>query len=261
MTDDLALAHELADIADVITLSHFRTTGLRVETKPDMSPVSAADKAAEAAMRRRIGEARPADGVLGEEEGEDGSAAAGRRWILDPIDGTKNYVSGVPVWATLVALQEGEEFTVGVASAPALARRWWASRGAGARMSDGLGPAPRGLGVSAVSELSEAHLCFAGIEEWEEIGRLDALLKLARSCWRTRGFGDFWQYMLLAEGAVDLCVESEANHWDLAAPKLIVEEAGGRLTDLRGEDTAAGGDCLASNGVLHDEALRELRAE
>ncbi len=253
--DDLALALELADIADSITLERFRAKDLVVETKPDLTPVTEADTAVEQALRDRLAVARPEDSVVGEEYGSSSAADSSRRWILDPIDGTKNYVSGVPVWATLVALQEGEEFTVGVASAPALARRWWASRGAGAHMSDGLGPAPRGLGVSAVSELSEAQLCFAGIEEWEEIGRLDALLKLARGCWRTRGFGDFWQYMLVAEGAVELALDPVVSLWDLAAPLVIVEEAGGRFTDFGGVATPDGGDAVASNGRVHEAAL------
>jgi histidinol-phosphatase len=159
------------------------------------------------------------------------------------------------VWATLVALQEGEEFTVGVASAPALARRWWAARGAGAHVADGLAPAPRQLGVSAVGGLSEAHVCFAGIEDWEGIGRLDALLSLARSCWRTRGFGDFWQYMLVAEGATEIALDPTASLWDLAAPLVIVQEAGGRFSDLRGVVTPDGGDAIASNGHVHEAAL------
>jgi histidinol-phosphatase len=252
--DDLALGLELADIADSITLERFRAKDLLIETKPDLTPVTEADTAVEQALRDRLAAVRPEDSVIGEEYGYSSASASSRRWILDPIDGTKNYVTGVPVWATLVALQEGEQFTVGVASAPALGRRWWAARGGGAHVSDGLTPGPRELGVSAVSELSEAQLCFAGLEEWRG-ARLDALLELARSCWRTRGFGDFWQYMLVAEGAAELALDPVVSLWDLAAPLVIVEEAGGRFTDFGGVATPDGGDAIASNGQLHDAAL------
>jgi histidinol-phosphatase len=257
--DDLALALELADIADSITLERFRAKDLLVETKPDLTPVTEADTAVEQALRDRLAAARPEDAVVGEEYGSSSAAESSRRWIIDPIDGTKNYVSGIPVWATLVALQEGEDFTVGVASAPALARRWWAARGAGAHMTDGLAPAPRQLGVSAVSQLSEAQLCFAGLEEWEGIGRVDALLALARSCWRTRGFGDFWQYMLVAEGAAEIALDPVVSLWDVAAPLVIVEEAGGRFSDLRGVATPDGGDAIATNGLVHKAALAIIR--
>jgi histidinol-phosphatase len=238
---DLAFALELADVADAITLARFRATDLRVETKPDLSPVSEADRAVEEALRERIARDRPGESVLGEEDG--GEAGD---WIIDPIDATKNYVRGIPVFATLIAL----EGRVAVVSAPALEKRWWAVRGGGA-FADG-----RALRVSGVSRIEDAVLTFTSLH-----GQVPAFYRMAERSWAPRGFGDFWQYMLLAEGGVDLCIETVANHWDLAAPKLIVEEAGGRLTDLRGVDTAKGGDCVASNGLLHDEALAELRAE
>ena len=249
--DDLALALELADIADAITRERFRAADLKVERKPDMTPVTEADTAVERALRDRLAEARPGDAVLGEEYGAEGDAA--RRWILDPIDGTKNYVRGIPVWATLIALEEHDALTVGAVSAPALHRRWWASRGQGA-YADG-----RRVHVSAVSELSDAQLSISSFHYWEDQGRLGQALELIRRCWRTRGFGDFWHYMLVAEGAVDVAVEPIVSLWDLAAPRIIVEEAGGRFTDLGGVPTADGGDALATNGSLHEAALEVVR--
>ncbi len=247
--DDLELALELAELADGITLARFRASDLRVETKPDLTPVTEADRAAEEAIRERLTAARPDDAVVGEEFPDTG-AAGGRRWIIDPIDGTKDYVRGIPVWATLLALQERDEIVLGVVSAPALHRRWWAVRGAGA-FANG-----RPIHVSAVQDLADAQLSISGLDGWEAIGRLDAILELSRRCWRTRGFGDFWSYMLVAEGAVDIGgLEPEVKLWDLAAPMVIVEEAGGRQTDLRGERRADGGSGIASNGLLHDAAL------
>jgi histidinol-phosphatase len=238
---DLAFALSLADDADAIALSFFRASGLRVETKPDLTPVSEADRAVEQRLRERIGAERPGEGVVGEEHGED--PGEGPRWILDPIDATKNYVRGIPLFATLIALEE----RVGVVSAPALGRRWWAARGEGAWCGE------RRLRVSEVARLEDAVLTYTSLHGWD--GRFHAL---AARAWAARGFGDFWQYMLLAEGAVDVCLESVANLWDLAAPKLIVEEAGGRLTDLAGTPRADGGSAVASNGLLHDEVLAAL---
>jgi histidinol-phosphatase len=235
---DLAFALELADVADAITLSRFRAQDLRVETKPDLTPVSEADRAVETALRERIERERPGEPILGEEEG--GEAGG---WIVDPIDATKNYVRGIPLFATLIAL----EGRVAVVSAPALGRRWWAVAGEGA-FADG-----ERIQVSAIARIEDAVLTFTSLS-----GHDDGFFRLAERAWAARGYGDFWQYMLLAEGSVDVCVEAEANLWDLAAPKLIVEEAGGRFTDLAGRDTAAGGNCLASNGILHAEALAEV---
>jgi histidinol-phosphatase len=252
--DDLALALELADIADSITLLHYGAEDLRVQTKPDMTPVSQADTEVEQALRDRLATSRPEDEVVGEELG-DSDGGGSRRWIIDPIDGTKSYVRGVPSWATLLALQDGDELTVGVVSAPALHRRWWASRGGGAFVDDDLTPTARQIHVSAVRELSDAQLCFGGLEEWAQCGRADALLRLAASCWRTRGFGDFWSYMLVAEGAVEIGLDPVVSLWDLAAPQVIVEEAGGRFTDLAGVSTVDGGDAVATNGAVHEAAL------
>jgi histidinol-phosphatase len=252
---DLSLALELADLADAITLSRYGAADLVVETKPDLTPVTEADRAVEQAFRERLAAARPADSVIGEEYGTSTAPGATRRWIVDPIDGTKNYVRGVPVWATLVALQEDDEMTIGVVSAPALHRRWWGSRGAGAFVHDGLTDHARRLRVSAVRELDDAQLCFAGLEDWREVGRLDALLGLADRCWRSRGYGDFWGYMLVAEGAVEIGLDPVVSVWDLAAPLMVVQEAGGRFTDLGGRPTADGGDAIATNGLLHEAAL------
>jgi histidinol-phosphatase len=246
--DDLALALELADLADAITLGRYRAGDLVVETKPDLTPVTEADRAAEQAIRERLASARPNDAIIGEEFGS--SAPADRQWVIDPIDGTKNYVRGIPVWATLIALRD----KVAVVSAPALHRRWWASRGSGS-FADG-----RRVQVSAVHELADAQLLWSGIEEWDAVGGTDAMLKLARRCWRTRGLGDFWQYMLVAEGAAEIAVDPEVKLWDLAAPQLIVEEAGGRFTDLSGDPRPDGGSGLATNGLLHGAVLEVVGA-
>jgi histidinol-phosphatase len=254
--DDLALALALADIADGITLSRFRAEDLVVETKPDLTPVSEADRAVEQAMRARLSEAAPGDAFLGEEYGGAGEAdgGTGRRWIVDPIDGTKSYVRGIPAWATLLALESDGELVLGVVSAPALGRRWWATRGGGAFGRDEPGGTPRPLHVSGVRDLRDAHLCFGGLEEWRAAGRLDALLDLGARCWRVRGYGDFWSYMLVAEGAVEIGLDPELSLWDLAAPMVVVQEAGGRLTDFGGAVTAAGGSAIATNGLLHETA-------
>ena len=244
--DDLALALELADLADAITLERFGAADLAVETKPDLTPVTEADRAAEQVIRERLAVARPDDAVVGEEFGADAEGA--QRWIVDPIDGTKNYVRGIPVWATLIALED----QVAVVSAPALGRRWWAARGQGS-FADG-----RPIRVSAVAELADAQLLWSGIEDWDATGRTDALLTLARRCWRSRGLGDFWQYMLVAEGAAEIALDPEVKIWDLAAPRLVVEEAGGRFTDLSGREGADGGSGIATNGLLHDAVLKIL---
>ncbi len=254
MNADLVLALDLADEADAMTLARFRASDLVVETKPDLTPVSEADLAVEAALRRRLGEARPGHAVLGEEEGDDPGAGTEWQWILDPIDGTKNYVRGVPVWATLIALKHHGRTVVGVVSAPALGRRWWAASGEGA-FADG---SP--IRVSAVGTLGDAMLSYASLSGWEARGLGEAFTGLARRCWRTRALGDFWSHVLVAEGSVDLAVEPEVSLWDLAPLKLIVEEAGGRFTDLAGTPTDDGGSAVSSNGVLHDEVLAALTA-
>ena len=259
--DDLRFAHVLADAADDITSRRFRAQNLKVETKPDLTPVSEADRAVERAMREHLASRRPQDTVFGEEygEGDAGDGSAMRRWIVDPIDGTKGYVRGMPVWATLLALEDRGEMVIGVVSAPAMGRRWWAARGAGAFTTDTLDSQPRRLLVSGIRELGDAQMCFGGFEEWRQTGRLEVLQALAESCWRTRGYGDFWQYMLVAEGAAEIALDPAVALWDVAAPMVIVQEAGGRFTDFGGSATGAGGDGIGSNGLVH-EAAREILA-
>ena len=258
--DDLRLAHVLADSADSVTLERFKALDLKVETKPDLTPVSDADKAAEELVRSVLQRARPRDAVMGEEYGLQGSGP--RRWVIDPIDGTKNYVRGVPVWATLVALLEegidGElQPVVGIVSAPALNRRWWAAKGLGAYAGRSLAKASR-IHVSQVSRIEDASFSYSSLSGWEERGRLDPFLDLTRACWRTRAYGDFWSYMMVAEGAADIAAEPELSLWDMAAPCIVVQEAGGRYTGLDGIDGPNGADAVASNGLLHAEALRRL---
>jgi len=254
--DDLALALELADVADSITIERFRAADLEVATKPDLTPVTEADTAVERAVRERLERVRPHDAVIGEEYGDSGRSS--RRWIIDPIDGTMSYVRGLPFWATLVALQDGEEVSLGVVSAPALHRRWWAARGSGAWLDDGIADVPRRIRVSAVSDLADAHLCLSAASEWEAIGRLEAILELERRCWRTRGYGDLCSYMFVAEGVLEIGLDPKASIWDLAAMQVIVEEAGGRFSDLGGVARLDGGNAVATNGRLHDAVLEIL---
>ena len=249
---DLALALQLADTADALTLARFRALDLQVDAKPDLTPVSDADLAVETSLRALLATARPDDAVLGEEHGVTGTGP--RQWVIDPIDGTKNFVRGVPVWATLIALRVDGRVEVGVVSAPALGRRWWASRGQGA-FADG-----QAIHVSKVAALSDAHLSYSSLTGWEQQGRLEGLLQLSRDCWRTRAFGDFWSHVLVAEGAVDASFEPEVSLWDLAALQVIVEEAGGRFSTLDGEARPDGGSCVCSNGLLHEQVLAGLRA-
>jgi histidinol-phosphatase len=247
--DDLSLALELADLADSITLDRYLAADLVIETKPDLTPVTEADQAVERAIRARLAEVHPDDQVIGEEYGASPRSGSARRWIVDPIDGTKSYVRGVPTWSTLIALSVEDEVSVGVVAMPALGKRWWAQRGAGA-FADG-----RQIHVSSVPGLAEAQLTWSGIEDWDAIGRLDAIVELGRSCWRSRGIGDAWQYMLVAEGAAEIALDPDVKLWDLAALQVIVEEAGGRFTDLGGVRTADGGSGIATNGLVHDAAL------
>ena len=253
---DLDLARSLADAADAITRQRFGAADLVVAAKPDLTPVSDADTAVERAIRDVIGAERPSDAVSGEEFGTEGSGT--RRWVIDPIDGTKNFVRGVPVWATLIALLVEDEPVVGVVSAPALMRRWWAAKGAGAWAAVG-GGTPRRLAVSRVADLSDASLSYASLSGWAWLGRRDAFVALTDRVWRTRAYGDFWSYMLVAEGAVDLAAEPQLSLWDMAALAPIVTEAGGRFTGLDGVDGPHQGNAAASNGLLHEEFLAALR--
>jgi len=258
--DDLALAHLLADTADSISMARFRSLDLHVESKPDLTPVSDADTAVEEALRATLARARPRDGVLGEEFGLSPAAAgpSARRWVIDPIDGTKNFIRGVPIWATLIALMDGDQPVVGLVSAPALGRRWWAATGHGA-YAGRHATAASAIRVSGVRQLADASFCYSSLTGWEETGRLDGVLDIIRTVWRSRAYGDFYGYMLVAEGAVEAMVEPELSLWDLAALIPIVTEAGGTFTDLTGRPGPGGGSAVASNGRLHDDVLNRLR--
>jgi histidinol-phosphatase len=247
----LSLALQLADIADTITLGRFRAHDLVVDTKPDLTPVSEADKAVEHAIREYLALSAAEHAVLGEEFGERGDDDAAFRWIIDPIDGTKNYVRGVPVWATLLALEYEGDLVVGVVSAPALHSRWWAARGQGAFRNG------ESIHVSAVGSLDDAQLSFAWdtSERFHADGVGEQMLALAHCCWRTRGLGDFWQHVLVAEGAFDIAIDPVVSPWDVAALIPVIEEAGGRWTTLAGERDANGGSFVCTNARVHDQVL------
>lgn len=256
LTDDLRLAHLLADDADSITMSRFKALDLHVTAKPDLTPVSDADTAVEEAIRRTLGRARPRDAVHGEEFEDTGWGP--RRWVIDPIDGTKNFVRGVPVWATLISLMINDEVAVGVVSAPALGRRWWASLGSGAYAGKSLMSATP-CHVSDVASIEDASLSFSEIGEWVDAGQGQEFVDLMRSVWRSRAYGDFWSYMLLAEGAVDIACEPTLDLHDMAAVSIVVSEAGGQFTDLYGRPGPQGAGGYATNGRLHDEVLARLQ--
>jgi histidinol-phosphatase len=247
LNDDLRLALRLADSADAITMEHFRSATLAVRAKADATPVSEADEAVERIIRETLARERPDDGVVGEELGAD--ARGSRRWIIDPIDATSNYIRAIPVFATLIAL----EHEVGVVSAPALGRRWWASRGDGAFCNGNR------IRVSPIASLDDAHLLYDSVKDFDPFGTSERFLALARRTKRTRAFGDFWSHMLVAEGAAEIAIEPSVALWDLAALQVIVEEAGGRFTDLHGDARADGGSAISSNGLLHDAALEAFR--
>jgi histidinol-phosphatase len=246
--DDLKLALDLADAADALSMGRYRAEDLVVDTKPDLTPVTEADRAVERALRDELAARRPADLVLGEEFGG-GPADSGRQWVIDPIDATKNYLRGVPVWATLVALVVDGTPTIGVVSAPALGRRWWAAAGGGAWTRGPEGQ--RRLQVSAVADLADASLSYSDGEGW----RPGALADLSARVWRTRAYGDFWSHLLVAEGAVDVAAEPELAPWDIAALIPIVQEAGGAVSGYDGAPAFTAGSGLTTNGLLHGAVL------
>lgn len=248
--DDLRLAHVIADQVDGLTTSRFRAQDLSVDTKPDTTPVTDADRRAEEIVRQQLARTRPRDAVIGEEMPDTGHGP--RQWVVDPIDGTKNFVRGVPVWATLIALIDAGRPVVGLVSAPALGRRWWAAEGAGAWTGRSLASASR-LRVSQVSRLEDASFSYSSLSGWEDRGLLGGFLDLTRSVWRTRAYGDFWSYVLVAEGAVDVAAEPELALHDMAALVPIVTEAGGTFTSVTGQPGPFGGSALATNGLLHDQ--------
>jgi histidinol-phosphatase len=250
---DLALALEMAEIADAISLERFYAQDLVVETKPDSTPVTDADRSVEAALKVKLQEARPNDSLIGEEYGTVGDNLHGkgsRTWIIDPIDGTANFMRGVPVWATLIALAVDGKPVVSVVSSPAMGRRWWAAPEIGAytRHIDGR-EVP--IQVSKINELENASLSYNNLKLWDQVGQLDQLISLSKKIWRTRAFGDFWSYMLLAEGTLEMTAEHGLQIYDIAALVPIVEQAGGTISDLHGELTTESSSVLATNGVLH----------
>ena len=253
--DDLRLAHVLADAVERVTMARFRSQDLAVETKPDLTLVSDADRAAEELIRSQLSRTRPRDAVVGEEFEPTGHGP--RRWIVDPIDGTHNFVRGVPVWATLIALVVAEEPVMGLVAAPALGRRWWAAKGSGAYAGRRLTSATR-IHTSGVQRLADASISLSSVTSWDAVGRTYAVLDLARDCWRQRAYGDFWSYMLLAEGSVDIAAEPELALYDMAALAPIVTEAGGRFTSLDGTDGVFGGNALATPGHLPDHDLERI---
>jgi histidinol-phosphatase len=249
---DLDLALRMADAADVETAARFMSSDLAVETKPDRTPVTEADMAAEQAMLNLLASERPGDAILSEEAGASGQGS--RRWILDPVDGTKQFLRGLPSWATLIALQDSGETVAAVVSAPALGRRWWATRGEGAFSDRG-----SRLEVSKVGDLSDSVLLHAELAAWDALGGPGPLIDLAEQCWQSRGYGDFWIHCLVAEGSAEIAAEPGPSLWDLAAPALIVEEAGGRFTSLTGEAGPEHGSALSTNGILHEIALAAIK--
>jgi histidinol-phosphatase len=291
--DDLALAHALADLADAITLDRYQAQDLVITNKPDNTPVTDADRAVETAIREALATHRESDGLVGEEFGSD-KGNSGRYWVIDPIDGTKNFMRGVPTWATLIALVEvdasgKEEVVVGIASAPALARRWAAAKGCGATVrfngadshaafgdssdddyvydsdlnvqanaNDGFSLAPneKKISVSKVASLSDASISYSDFVGWGD--RLEPFQKMLAAAWRTRGIGDFWSHMLVAEGAVDVAIEPSLALWDMAALDIIVREAGGSFTNTAGENGPFGGSGVSTNGVLHNAVIKGL---
>ncbi|MEI6844339.1 MAG: histidinol-phosphatase [Actinomycetes bacterium] len=253
-SDDLALALQLADAADLISMSRYQSQDLVVTTKPDNTPVTDADKATETAIRELIATHRPDDGLIGEEFGEE-SADKKRHWIIDPIDGTKNFMRGVPTWATLIALVDDGEVVVGVASSPALSRRWYASQGDGAFVSFNSGT-PRKISVSKVSKLEDASVTYSDFVGFNH--RLPAFRSLIDTCWRSRGMGDFWSHMLVAEGAADIAIEPSLALWDMAALDIIVREAGGSFSGIEGQPGPTHGSGISTNGILHQRVIDHL---
>ena len=268
LKDDLAFAHALANLADAISLDRYQAQDLVVSTKPDSTPVTDADRAVETAIREAISMHRSEDGLVGEEFGSD-KGSSSRYWVIDPIDGTKNFMRGVPIWATLIALVEidssgVEEVIVGVVSAPALSRRWSAARGLGAHVRfyshqelnedlDSNKSQEKRIKVSKVSSISDASISYSDFVGWGS--RLEPFQKMLNSAWRTRAIGDFWSHMLVAEGSIDVAIEPSLALWDMAALEIIVREAGGVFTDISGHNGPFGSSAISTNGLLHNEVV------
>jgi histidinol-phosphatase len=256
LSDDLSLALALAFDADLISLDRYTAVDLVVTTKPDRTPVTDADQAVERSIRAGIAAARPGDSILGEEYGTEGDSS--RQWIIDPIDGTENFLRGIPIWGTLISLAIDGVPVVGVVSSPALGRRWWAARGHGAWVEP-RGEAPRALRVSGIADLADSSLSYNSLPGWDQAGYLDEAIALTRAVWRSRAIGEMWAYMLLAEGALDIVGEFDLKPYDMAAVIPIIEEAGGRFTSVEGESGPWHGSALATNGVLHNDVLAMVR--
>jgi histidinol-phosphatase len=254
---DLSLALELADAADQISLARFRALDINVETKPDLSPVTDADKTVEQELIGRLASQRPDDAIVGEEFGSSGQAS--RKWIIDPIDGTANFVRGVPVWATLIALSIDGKPTVSVVSAPAMGSRWWAAPETGA-FARGIDGEVRKLSVSKVSRIEDSSVSYNNLQLWQRSQFMPQLLKLSETVWRTRAYGDFWSYMLLAEGSVDVVAEHDLKIYDIAALVPIIEQAGGSISELQGPLTEQSSSVLATNSLLHSKVQEHFRA-
>jgi histidinol-phosphatase len=257
----VAFAHATCDEADRIALAAFRTE-LATERKSDGSYVTAADQAVERLVRERIAAHYPAHGLVGEEYGEQDPGAGGERWYIDPIDGTHNFLRGIPMFGTLLAVERDGEVQVGMISAPAIGQRWWASRGGGAWVQGGPAnpPEPRRLAVSRVDDLPRSQILFRSIRDMEVSRVAAGFDRLIHLAWRERGFGDFWGYALIADGIAEAVLEQDLHPWDLAAPWVIVEEAGGRITDFDGRRSLERGEGFATNGLLHERILAELHA-
>lgn len=257
--DDLRFAHVLVDSAAAASMERFKALDLGIESKPDLESVRESETEVEKLIRGQLQRSRPRDAVLGEGEGLEGTGP--RCWVVDAIDGLENYARGVPVWATQISLIEAAEGgyrpVVGVVSAPALGRRWWAAQDHGAFTGRNLSSASR-MRVSGVSKLPDASFSFSSFAGWEEQGRLSGLLALSREVWRTRAYGDFWPYMMVAEGVVDICADPDLSPLEMAAHAVIVTEAGGAFTGLDGSPGPLGDSAAASNGLLHDELLGYL---
>ncbi len=257
LADDLQVISGILNQVDELTMQRFNATDLQIDTKPDLTPVTDADRSAEQLIRQMLGKYRSRDAIFGEEEGQTGHS--NRRWIIDPIDGTKNYVRGVPVWATLVGLEEDGEMVLGMVSAPALNRRWWGAAELGAYTGKSWTTAKQ-IQVSKVSRLSDASLSYSSLDGWQEQNKLRAFLRMSQQVWRTRAYGDFWSYMLVAEGVVDIATEPDLALYDMAALVPIITEAGGRFTDINGNDGPYGHNALATNGLLHHEVQAILNS-
>lgn len=247
---DLEFALKLAAAADEISLGRFRSMDLKIQTKPDRTPVTDADRAVETKIRELIQTNRPQDSVIGEEFGSDTSSS--RQWIIDPIDGTANFLRGIPIWATLIALRVDGELVLSVVSAPALGRTWWAATGQGAWTKD-LDGTTRRLSVSAVERLSDAYVSYNSLQQWQQIGKAEQIADLATKVWRIRAFGDFLSYMYVAEGIIDAAGEPDLKIYDIAALVPIVREAGGSFSGLDGELADDTSVVIASNGLLHEQ--------